>query len=260
MLNKTLVGVLALAVIAAAFVCTNMAKAREPITDGLVSYWTFEGNAKDIWGNNHGTFEGNPQVVDGKVGKALKFDGRNDFIKVPDSDSLDITDEITVEAWVKPDKASGYGTSFRTIVAKDKHASQPYGFYWDNQNAELEFVVNDASDRLTVPCGYDEWVGTWVHLAATYDGEAIKIYMDGEVIGSRQYGGELVVDDASLCIGWDCDAKSDRYFPCTIDELRIYNRALDEDEIKHNLGAGKLAVENPADKLACIWGDIKVSR
>jgi len=247
---------------AAAFVCANMAKAQEPVTDGLVSYWTFD-NVKnsiveDAWGKNDGTIQGDPKMVVGKVGNALEFDGKKDYIEVPDSDSLDITDEITVEAWVKPDEAAGYGATFRTIAAKDKHASQPYGFYWDSTNGELEFVVNDASDRLTVAYDYNGKVGTWVHLAATYDGAGIKIYVDGDVIGSKAYSQKLFVDDGILCIGRDPDFGSDRYFPGVIDELRIYNRALTEAEIQRNFGSKGLAVENPSDKLTLTWGQIKI--
>jgi len=230
------------------------------VTDGLVSYWPFDGNAEDAVGNNDGTIAGDTQMVAGKFGQALGLDGDGDYAEVPDSDSLDITDAITVEAWVTPDETSGYTTTFRTIAAKDVHTSQPYGFYWDDRNGELELVLNDAADRLTTAYDYVGKIGTWVHVAATYDKTEIKIYADGVLLGTKAYTPALPVDDASLWIGWDGDAGSDRYFKGVIDELRIYNRALSEAEINQNfISQGPTAV-GPADKLALSWGGIKVSR
>jgi len=262
MLSKTLIGVSVLTIMATTFVCVSMAK-NEPVTDGLVSYWTFDEadirgkTAKDVWGKNDGTIKGDPQIVAGKVGKALKFDGKADFIEVPDDDSLDIVEEITVEAWVKPGQAAGYGCTFRTITAKDIHASQPYGFYWDSANGELEFVLSNTAKRLTVAYNYDAKVGKWVHVAATYDTSQIKIYADGELIGTASYTSELPKDDAPLRIGHDGDC--DRYFPGIIDELRIYNRGLTEAEILQNLASEGLAVE-ASYKLTLTWGEIKISR
>ena len=69
----------------------------------LMAYWPLDNNVQDMSGNgNHGEIRGEPQQVNGIVGKALEFDGVDDFIFVEDSDSLDITDALTLSAWVKP--------------------------------------------------------------------------------------------------------------------------------------------------------------
>ena len=81
MINRTLRQMLVSAVIATVLMATNAAHARQAITDGLVSYWSFnkaavEGKTvKDVFGANDGTMDGNVEVVKGKVGEALKFSG-----------------------------------------------------------------------------------------------------------------------------------------------------------------------------------------
>jgi hypothetical protein len=89
------------------FLLTQRLKAEE----GLVGYWSFdegEGTiAHDYSGNsNDGTIYG-ATWVDGKVGKALSFDGVDDYVRVNDSSNFDITDAITIEAWIKPIKTTG---------------------------------------------------------------------------------------------------------------------------------------------------------
>ena len=92
----------------AVFLCVGGAKAQQIVTDGLVSYWTFddgdiEGDTvKDVWGDNDGTIVGNAQMVDGKIGKALEFDGVGSYVEVPDHESLQLWEKHTLEAWIFP--------------------------------------------------------------------------------------------------------------------------------------------------------------
>ena len=84
------------------------------VTDGLVSFWTFDKSdidgktVKDVWGKNHGTIEGNPKKVEGKVEEVMEFDGADDFVDCGSDASLDITDAITIQVWINP-KAAGEG-------------------------------------------------------------------------------------------------------------------------------------------------------
>ena len=90
----------------------NTAQGQHAVTEGLVSYWSFDSGtiegttAKDSWGNNHGTIEGTPQSVPGKVGEALEFNGVDQDVLVEDpaDGSLDFgTDsDFTLEAWARP--------------------------------------------------------------------------------------------------------------------------------------------------------------
>jgi len=91
------------------------------VTDGLVSYWTFDrhqvggGTVKDVWGENDGTIVGNPKVVSGYVREALKFDGPRDYVNL--TNLGDFGSQIgasTFEAWVKTDKKN-WMTLFKVI-------------------------------------------------------------------------------------------------------------------------------------------------
>jgi len=90
-------GLLALGIL---FMCAGSSDAA--ISDGLVGYWSFnDGTAKDGSGlGNHGVIKGAPKSVNGKMGKCLDFNGKTDFVEVPDSASLQLADALTVAAWV----------------------------------------------------------------------------------------------------------------------------------------------------------------
>ena len=105
MLNKISTTVLALLIVTV-FAYANMAKA-QIVEDGLISYWTFDNadidgdTLKDLWGNNHGTIEGNPEIIEGHIGEAMEFHGQPDRVVVSNHESLALSDEFTVEAWAK---------------------------------------------------------------------------------------------------------------------------------------------------------------
>ena len=92
------------------------------VTDGLVSYWTFDrhqvigGTVKDVWGENDGTIVGNPKVVSGHVREALEFDGPRDYVNLTNlGDFGTQRGEATFEAWVKTDFKKNWMTLFKVI-------------------------------------------------------------------------------------------------------------------------------------------------
>ena len=102
--DKTMIFLLVFG-LATGLMSTNVAKAQNIVEDGLVSYWSFDGGtAEDLFGDNDGTIEGGPGVVDGKIGDALEFDGVDDFVDMgdPADDSLDFGDEkdFSIAAWM----------------------------------------------------------------------------------------------------------------------------------------------------------------
>src|SRR6185295_719857 len=72
-----------------------------PVNSGLIAWWRGEGNANDSVGSNHGQLFGATSFAPGKVGRGFVFNGVTDFVLVPDSPSLDLTNEITMEMWFK---------------------------------------------------------------------------------------------------------------------------------------------------------------
>ena len=154
-------------------------------TADLVALWHFDENsgttAYDSTENiNDGTISG-ASWVDGKLGKSLSFDG-NDYVMVPDSSLLE-PDRITVEAWVK---SSGTPGNYKYIVSKylptRPGSYSSYGLYTGSSSG-LRFYIGYTSSWVASPdAGVGVWDGTWHHVAGTYDGSAVKLYVDGDPV------------------------------------------------------------------------------
>jgi len=225
--------------------------------DGLVLYFSFDagnGNtAEDLSGTgNNGDIQGNFEWVDGKYGNAiyLSDDSADNRIVVKDSDSLDIVSEITIGMWVNLDALTG---SCSLITKKDTymiHSSD-----WSGNGIEQELLLWPF-DTWQSPASTPIQFGEWRHVVGIYDGEMIKMYIDGELKGERERADDIAVTENDLVVGRDNrDCCNGRVFALTVDEVMIFNRALDTDEIGQIM-AGVAPVE-PKDKLTTIWGDLK---
>lgn len=200
-----------------------------------VGYWKFdEGSgtfASDSSGNgNTGTLMNGPQWVDGVIGKALKFDGIDDYLSVPDSPSLDVSgNQITVEFWMKP--------------ALDIDASTSYQKLYDKGDA-YHSAIGGGGLRFTIAYVHDidslrkTWSGgTWYHIAHVYDGSAISIYVNGVLDNSEPETGGIHVTSLPFTIA-AYTFGGQWYFPGTIDEFAIYNYARTPEKIWDDYQAG----------------------
>jgi glucose/arabinose dehydrogenase len=210
---------------------------------GLVASYSFNegtGNTlNDRTGTGHtGTISGAAWTTptQGKFGSALSFDGVDDWVTVNDANDLDLTTGMTLEAWVFP-TALGTG-SWRNVVIKERPAGEVYNLYANTDaNAPVVWVVRstspgqplDAAGVATLP------LNTWTHLAATYDGTTLRLFVNGTEVGSRAVTGALVTSTGVLRMGGN--SKWGEYFQGRIDEMRIYNRALSGAEIQLDMGA-----------------------
>jgi len=95
----------------------------------------------------------------------------------------------------------------------------------------------------------------WHHVALTFDEGEVKIYLNGSVEGEGSVTSPLSGNVLTLKVAADSDGQN--LFLGIIDEVRVYNRALGEDEINQNMGAEGLAVGSPDGKLTLTWGEIK---
>jgi type II secretory pathway pseudopilin PulG len=206
----------------------------------LVGWWKLDETsgttASDSSGNgNHGTLinmGGSSGWVTGKDGGALNFDGRNDCVQVPDSPSFNIEDQITVAAWINPEDT----WSWRTIVSKFAHTHYHCrtDLYWFLYSRKIGI-------SLAGPCGSsDLWrpdvyipTDVWTHVALTYDGSEMVMYKNGVAVADRNERGTLELADSSsdepFYIG--NNTEWGEYFDGKIDDVRIYRRALNVDEI-----------------------------
>jgi PGF-CTERM protein/uncharacterized repeat protein (TIGR01451 family) len=219
--------------------------------EGLVAEWHFDegsgGVVEDSSGNgNDGVIHG-ASWVDGKFGKALSFDGRDDYVDCGNDESLDITDEITIEAWVKRSATGVMHIVDRRPTAIELNTELNYdlGFYRDNK---LRFYYRNSGDTAWhIWHSTDAYTDTtnWQHFALIFtfgDGSSIKTYRNGQIISGSWIegnGNDAVVNiDSPVHIGRATYGANP--FSGIIDEVRIYDRALTADEIK-TLYEGKRA-------------------
>jgi hypothetical protein len=219
---------------------------------GLVAYWKFDdGNgttACDSSGNgNSGTLINGPLWTTGTVGKALYFDGVDDNVTVPASNSLNLTNSFTLSAWVNP--ASTFN-DFRSIVAKNGsyflYASSPIG-YCDNSFGPFGYA--QVTPLVTVCQPSPLALNTWTHLALTYNGSTLTIYRNGLAVATASASGALIATNGTLQIG---ASQFGEYFKGFIDEVRVYNRALNSTDIQtiyqQDIPAFSFSVTNSGDK------------
>lgn len=195
---------------------------------GLVAAYGFEegsGNTvADASGQgNTGTSAGASWAT-GKFGKALSFDGVDDIVTVADSNSLDLTTGMTLEAWVKPDVV----TSARTVLMKERSPNLSYGLY---AAADPNGPRADGPAALDSPTSLP--TGKWTHLAVTYNGSTLKIWVNGNVVASKATTASMVAGSGPLRIG--SNTLWNERFDGLIDEVRVYNRPLTEAELENDM-------------------------
>ncbi|MBD3182886.1 hypothetical protein GF312_11385 [Candidatus Poribacteria bacterium] len=224
----------------------------------LVLHLSFDEGAGQIAADASGfgndcSFMGNPQWIGGQFGKAMEFDGAT-WGEIPHDDSLNLTEGLTISTWVI---LYGGGEGIQSAAEK--------GSAWIDGEYNLAPLYNGGTilqmKDLPADCA-DQNVGsniqdnTWHFLTGTWDGQVIKLYIDGSVDAEMACAGTLLTNDEPMFIG--ARGGSSRFMIGALDELKIYNYALSEEEIMmdmedpHNATAVK-----PDNKLAITWGEAK---
>lgn len=162
-------------------------------------------------------------------GNALGLDGNNDFADCGNHSSLDITGtSITLEAWV-------YSTSFTTNVWQgnvvNKSGNGDFGYMLRvGNNGQVNFNIgNGAWNEINSPTGTVA-LNTWHHIAGTYDGTTMRLYVDGVEVATGPLTGNIGFASNNLLFG-DDPQFTGRYFPGRIDEVRIWNTTRTAQEI-----------------------------
>jgi len=183
----------------------------------------------DLSGNgNNGTISGATWTVSGKYGNALSFNGTNARVTVNNSASLQLTSAMTLEAWVFPTTVN---SAWRDVIYKG-----------DDNYYLMAMSTNSSHPVAGAILGgvYAEAIGpnaltanTWAHLATTYDGATVRLYVNGVQVASRAKTGTIATSTNPLQIGGD--SIYGQYFAGRIDEARIYNRGLSVAEIQSDM-------------------------
>lgn len=220
------------------------------VNDGLVSYWslnreTIEANTvRDIWGSNHGTIHGEPKITEGKFGEAIEFDGVDDYLEIPDTASLRLDSTGAIEFWINITQINKYqGILIKaltwTVTGYVLRYSSEYqfqgGWEWVDFHEDGELIEAE-----------------WSHIVMTTDGESAFLYQDGKLVVSEKT--TVATSTKPLIIG-----ETLGYFlNGIIDEVRVYDRLLSEEEIKQNMRAKGLSVENSSNNMTITWATLKI--
>ena len=188
----------------------------------------------DSSGNgNTGTTNATSWTTAGRSGSALVFNGSSSWVTVPDSASLDLRTALTIEAWVYPTVAPA---GWRTIVAKESGGGVVYYLHAGSDNG------NAPATGVMVPSGEQTLYGSarltanaWTHMAATYDGAAQRLYVNGNQVSTRAQTGLVTISTGALRLGGN--GAFGEFFQGRVDEVRIYNRALTGDQIRADMNA-----------------------
>jgi uncharacterized protein (TIGR03437 family) len=232
---------------------SNTAPQPSPSPSGLVAQYRFdEGSgtvAVDSSGNgNHGTISNGAWRSAGRYGSALWFNGSTSRVNIPDAPSLDLTTGMTFEAWIRPSSLSSY----RTVVMKEQPGGLVYALFanTDSNRPSANIYVGQETDtrgprKLKL--------NSWSHLAATYDGKVLRLYVNGTQVSSRALAGSVATSAGALRIGGN--AVWGEYFSGMIDEVRIYNRALTGSEIQADMNSASTSTTTTTSALTSMFAD-----
>jgi hypothetical protein len=221
------------------------------VSADLVGYWKFDEGSGDVavdssgYGND-GSIKGTPNWVAGQIGSALDFDGSTNYVEIPHSDSLSITEQITIAAWTNMRSDS---SGEMAIVSKGGWAANNLPYELTETPGDVIFwQFYDDSGRDT--CSPDSPpVNEWHHIVGTYDGTIFKCYIDGELGEEWEYTGTMPENNLAVMIGRRSTGGT--WFNGMIDEVMIFDHALTEDEVPKIMmglgGFGQASGPDPAD-------------
>ncbi len=197
-----------------------------------VAYWKFENNLLDEKGDHNGEPIGVVNYVEGISGSAIDV-SEGSYVNVPDSDSLDIQDELTISLWVNRRSYINHG---KVLIKRfDDLSSNPWEIYSIDFKGLSPgypcFLISNASiGGQEAICDSDNLMpfNEWHHLAGVYDHREISLFVDGILSASKITQIQIGVNDMPLTIG---SGNSSFYTNGNIDEVMIFNRALNDSEI-----------------------------
>jgi len=201
------------------------------LTNGLVAYYPFSGNANDGSGyNNNGTVYGATLTTDrfGNPNSAYNFDGVDDYVDVAAPITINLETNYTASAWIETNTFS-YG-----IIMSYRHRIDPsVVFQLDHSGTDVRFVVRDSSANIATAIYFDALTpDNWYHVAGVRIGDDLNIYVNGiEGTTSSNAFGEMIPNDLKMGALECCNLGIHHYFGGSIDDVRIYNRALTDSEV-----------------------------
>lgn len=235
----------------------------------LVLYFSFEDEktemVKDLSGaGNNGIVKGTPNWVSGpknEFGKAIELKGGEDYIEVPDNDTLDMGDgDFSVTLWLM--QAADQVTNPRILSKMPLFATNGPGFELPTvgtSNKTLHINYGMSGKREEVKAAQEVTDEKWHHLVILKEGGLGKIYIDGQIVANGPLTPIDIDNDYPLMIGANAELGLHTMFRGSIDEIAVYSRALTEEEIIEIMETRPFTAVKAEEKLSATWGYIKQS-
>lgn len=207
----------------------------------LIALWEFDyESAADSYGNNHGTLNGYPDFSAGRadIGGALELCG-NDYVSIANESNFDITNEITVAAWIMVNE---FNKHWQAIVTKGDSAWRLARTSLDKTLAfHLTGITSDNNGthmNLGVEGNREVEDGQWHHVVGVYDGSKVYLYVDGILDKSLDASGTIATNNYEVRIGENAE-QTERYFDGLIDDVAIFDHAFTPEQVDqlYNKGA-----------------------
>ena len=206
------------------------------------------------------------KLVNGKYGKAIRITGdTEDCVNIPSADALEISEEITMMAWVYHENWTESTIQWFDKGCYSRASNKSYGMAVFNRadaHSSGIGIILGSEHQVRFIIRSDMRNKTWHHIVATSDSTSVKLYLDGEIVNPH---GQLPpefqfhfdgINDEDLRIGCAKGKPEYAFEGGSIDEVAIWNRALSEDEIRKAMRGPLLSV-SPKSKVAATWGNIK---
>jgi len=227
-----------------------------------VGMWLFDegsGNvAKDSSGKGEDGKINGATWVNGKFGKALSFDGVNDYVEVPNVPDLNPKKAMSMGCWVY---IMGNAGKHRDIISKDgESAERQYLITSSDINKFRAHIWTSDAVAHYFDGKTSVELETWYHIAQTYDGSVLYLYVNGKEDGSVKFSGDIIVTSQPVRIGGGANPGAPPYHtPGIIDEVVVFNVALEKEDIQTlmNEGLSGVLAVSLAGKLATTWSSIK---
>jgi hypothetical protein len=210
---------------------------RDDLSDGLIAYYPFNGNANDESGNdNHGVIRG-PTLTKDRFGhqeQAFYFDGQGDFVEIPDTPALNPA-RLSISVWVMVDSTAS--SSDIDIISKDGETYQRQYLLTRSERGHFRAHIGQANGSFY---WYDGSISPtaqqWYHLAQIWDGQTLELYVNGkpDVATYRQADrAGVIISEQPVRVGGGAPVgQLPLWFKGMIDDIRIYDRVLTQAEIE----------------------------
>jgi hypothetical protein len=199
-----------------------------PAPTGMVGWWSADGNALDIQGANNGTTT-NITYATGKVGQAFSFNGFSSFVQVPHSPTLNLTNRLSILAWINVN-STGTNSTARLLDKHTFNSSDGYHLVVATNRLQMKLGTVIINGRATLP------LNTFALAAGTFDGASLKLYINGVL--DTNLNSSLVIPTNGVALRLGADLAGGSAFKGLIDEVMLFNRALSAAEIQSIYNAG----------------------